>query len=162
QIKEFYARKNLNLTKERRKMAYLPSGAEVLKNNVGGAPGCYIKYENIELYCLPGVPTEMKDIFSRVIIPRLRSVVKNQIFEVKFQIFNCFESELAPYINEISRKHNKLYIKSHPEYKNKKGIVIHISGIGKGAEKEVTEVKESLQEIFTKNFPSIEIKEMLE
>jgi len=162
QIKEYYAKKNLHLTKERRKMGKLPNGAEVLKNNIGGAPGCYIKYEDIDMYCLPGVPTEMKDIFSSIIIPRLKMEARNQIYEIKFQIFNCFESELAPYLNEISKKYSKLYIKSHPEYKDIKGIVIHISGTGKNAKEEVTKVKDSLQEIFIANLPSIKIKEILE
>ncbi|MCK4844432.1 MAG: competence/damage-inducible protein A, partial [Candidatus Heimdallarchaeota archaeon] len=64
QVREYYKAKGLELTKERRKMANMPINSTVLDNKVGGAPGCLIQYEKIDIFCLPGVPSEMKDIFT--------------------------------------------------------------------------------------------------
>ncbi len=44
------------------KMATLPEGARVIRNDVGAAPGFIV--ENVLV--MPGVPAEMKDIFSKV------------------------------------------------------------------------------------------------
>jgi molybdenum cofactor synthesis domain-containing protein len=160
QIEEYYAKMDLNITKERRKMGFLPEEAEVLRNNVGGAPGCYFKFNDIDFYCLPGVPTEMKDIFANRIRSNLREKTKYELYEDKFQIFNCVESELAPFINEIKTSYQNLYIKSHPAYKDKKGIVIHISGTGEEGKEEVEKAKKKLQEIFLSNLSSVKIQEI--
>ncbi|MCG3221911.1 MAG: competence damage-inducible protein A [Candidatus Heimdallarchaeota archaeon] len=160
QIKDYYAKKNLNITKERRKMGFLPEGSEVLKNNVGGAPGCYFKHSDIDFYCLPGVPTEMKDIFTNYIRPSLKEKTKTELYEEKFQVFDCVESELAPFINEIKTNFQNLYIKSHPAYKDKKGVVIHISGTGEKGKEEVAYAKMKLQDAFLSNLSSISIQEL--
>ena len=60
------------MTKERRKMAFLPEGSLPLPNTVGTAPGVKIKEKTTEIYILPGVPTEMKSIFRNVITPLLK------------------------------------------------------------------------------------------
>ena len=80
QIKKYYSKRDLKLTKERRKMAFIPEGAKVLDNQVGGAPGCHVVYKEMDIYCLPGVPTEMKDIFNRHIFPYLRKQNEYQLF----------------------------------------------------------------------------------
>ncbi len=162
QIREFYSRKNADLTKERRKMAFLPIKSEVLRNYVGGAPSCYLNYLGTEIYCLPGVPTEMKDIFSRHIIPRLKEDNDRVLYEKKFQIFRSIESQLAPFILSVKDKFNELYIKSHPAYKDKEGIIIHISGLGEKAKSEVDAAVEELQTLIFENIPDIKIETLVE
>ncbi|AEA46942.1 competence/damage-inducible protein A [Archaeoglobus veneficus] len=46
-----------------RKMATLPEGSEVIKNDVGAAPGFIV--ENVAV--MPGVPREMENIFEKLI-----------------------------------------------------------------------------------------------
>ncbi|MHA2087743.1 MAG: competence/damage-inducible protein A, partial [Promethearchaeota archaeon] len=60
------------MTKERRKMAYLPQGSVPLPNTIGTAPGVKIKEENTQIFILPGVPTELKAMFRNVITPILK------------------------------------------------------------------------------------------
>ena len=157
QIEAYYSKINLQLTKERRKMSFLPAGSKVLTNSVGGAPGCYFSYGDIEFFCLPGVPTEMKDIFLTHILPYLREKDNHQLFEKKFQVLNCAESELAPYINEVKDNFPDLYIKSHPAYEGKVGIVIHVSCHGKSAEADVSKAIISLKDYFKNNLSNCEI-----
>jgi molybdopterin-biosynthesis enzyme MoeA-like protein len=162
QIIEYYQSKDAVLTKDRRKMSFMPIGSIVLKNHVGGAPSCYLSYKEIDIYCLPGVPTEMKDIFTRYIVPRLKEKNDLELYERKFQIFQSIESQLAPYILKIKNKFSNLYIKSHPAYKDKVGIVIHISGLGKDANTEVDQAIVELQEIIKENIPNIRIEPLVD
>ncbi|MBY9000000.1 MAG: competence damage-inducible protein A [Candidatus Heimdallarchaeota archaeon] len=162
QLETYYERRNLGLTKERRKMALFPEGATILSNSVGGAPGCHIEHEGMDIFSVPGVPPEMKDILLNHIIPILRAKVDNNLYELKFQLLNCIESELAPHIQTVKTYYPDLYIKSHPANKAKGGIVIHISGYGETAEKSVSKARKELQVLFKKEKPSIEIKEIKE
>ncbi len=162
QIKDFYELRNLSLTEDRVKMAYLPVKAIAFDNDVGSAPGCYFKYKEMNIYCLPGVPTEMKDIMNRHVIPQLKELNRSELFEKKFQIFGCAESQLAPFIKELKDEFEDLYIKSHPAYKDKQGIVIHISGVGDIAKTQVKTAIKKLRECFVNNFTEARVMDLEE
>jgi molybdenum cofactor synthesis domain-containing protein len=161
-IETYYNQRGLSLSKERRKMAKIPIGSTVLKNDIGGAPGCFLSFKDMSIFCLPGVPSEMKDIFTKRVAPLLKE--KNQVdfYEEKFQVLNCFESQLAPYINEVKGKFSELYIKSHPAHEYKAGIVIHISGVGGMQIEKVQQANKLLQELFQKHLPKIKIQSFTE
>ena len=53
------------LTPARKKMATIPVGSIPVHNPIGTAPGVRIEYQQTVIYCLPGVPKEMKAIFGR-------------------------------------------------------------------------------------------------
>lgn len=162
QIQRHYAKRGLTLTPERRKMAFLPQGARVLDNGVGGAPGCHLVYDGIDIFCLPGVPTEMKDIFNRHVFPYLSKKVNIPLFELKFSVGNCVESQIAPYINQVKDKFPDLYIKSHPAYKDHSDIVIHISGVGEDASFLVNKASEQLQQLLINHVPGIVVNSNME
>ncbi len=155
QLEVYYGKRNFKLSKERRKMALFPKGATILNNRVGGAPGCHIQYAGMDIFSVPGVPTEMEDILLNHVIPILNKKVENSLFELKFQILNCSESEIAPCINDVKSHFPDLYIKSHPAYKGKIGIVIHISGYGKKTESSICEAKAEMIELFKIKVPSL-------
>lgn len=56
-----------------RKQALVPSRAEVLHNANGTAPGMWMRGRRTVLVSLPGVPFEMKALFSEQVIPRIAS-----------------------------------------------------------------------------------------
>ncbi|MDP3939551.1 MAG: competence/damage-inducible protein A [Deltaproteobacteria bacterium] len=55
----------------RLKMARLPVGATPLANSVGSAPGVLVDLEGLPIFLLPGVPAEMKAIFTAEVAPRI-------------------------------------------------------------------------------------------
>jgi molybdenum cofactor synthesis domain-containing protein len=63
------------LTPQRQKMAILPSGAEMLPNRVGAAPGVWLETERGVLVCLPGVPSELQAIFEDHLEDRVRNLL---------------------------------------------------------------------------------------
>ena len=117
-IKEHYARRGLNqieLTPARLKMAKLPAGAEPVFNETGTAPGVRLVEGKTTVYCLPGVPTEMRGIFRGSVEPEIRKRLgKLHRKYVTMKLEGILESALAPMIAEELRKHPGAYIKSHP------------------------------------------------
>lgn len=61
-----------DLTPERRKMALLPRGAQMLPNGVGAAPGVWLEERRGTVVCLPGVPAELRTIFDEHVEKRIR------------------------------------------------------------------------------------------
>ncbi|MFQ5991507.1 MAG: competence/damage-inducible protein A [Nitrospiraceae bacterium] len=54
-----------------RRQALIPSGADVLANPVGSAPGFCLMWRGCLLCALPGVPAEAKGMFVESVLPRL-------------------------------------------------------------------------------------------
>jgi len=55
-----------------RRQALLPEMAKVLDNLIGTAPGCSLEIGQRILFCLPGVPVEMTELFELYVAPELR------------------------------------------------------------------------------------------
>ncbi len=67
-IEGFYKRKITQINKDQ---ALVPSKCTVLHNQVGTAPGMWMKHENTVFISLPGVPHEMKYLVENEIIPKI-------------------------------------------------------------------------------------------
>jgi len=102
------------LTRFRRKMATLPEGAEPLPNPIGTAPGVMSKVGRIRLVSLPGVPSEMKAIFTGSVIPILKASKAEVPKEVTVGLVGIIESALAPALDRMRKAFPGLYFKSHP------------------------------------------------
>jgi molybdenum cofactor synthesis domain-containing protein len=102
------------LTRFRRKMATLPEGAKPLPNPVGTAPGVTVKVGVTRLVSLPGVPSEMKAIFTGSVIPMLKDSNGEAPKEVSIGLVGIIESALAPALDHTRRAFPGLYFKSHP------------------------------------------------
>ena len=117
-IKRHYSKRglqNLELTPARVKMARLPVGAEPVPNELGTAPGVRVVAAKTVVYCLPGVPLEMRGIFRRSVEPEVRKKLgKMHRRYIRLRLEGVFESTLAPLISGELRSHPGAYIKSHP------------------------------------------------
>ncbi|MFW9818136.1 MAG: competence/damage-inducible protein A [Candidatus Thorarchaeota archaeon] len=101
------------MTKEREKMAYLPTGSTPLPNTVGTAPGVKIIEGETIIFILPGVPAELKSMFRNIIKPILKKE-KGSFVEKGFKFMGIGESQIAPYITKLEEKYPQLWIKTHP------------------------------------------------
>ncbi len=104
-----------DITESRRKMARIPEGAVALDNRVGGAPGVRLETDRCVVFCLPGVPSELKSIFEASVRPWLESAAPLKYYQriVLFPIRD--ETVFAPYIKRAMRRHPGVYIKSMPK-----------------------------------------------
>lgn len=115
-VEEHYRRLEARpkLTKYRTKMARLPAQALPLKNPVGTAPGVKLEKSGTTIFCLPGVPAEMKAIFQSSITAFLASFTTSRPVELQFKIAGIIESALAPILDKARKAYPGLYFKSHP------------------------------------------------
>jgi len=112
------------LTPHRIKMAMLPKGAKPLENEVGSAPGVLLKFKKTRIVCLPGVPSELENIFVKRVKPILeKSVKKIHIADRWLLIKGIPESTLAPKIDEVRSRFPPVYIKSHPKREEGKSVI---------------------------------------
>lgn len=123
------------LTDARRKMASIPVGAIPLDNQVGGAPGVMIHERGATIFCLPGVPSELKFIFENSLIPWVRKRVKRKFYERIVEFGMHDESMFAPAIDVVMKKHPGVYIKSMPKtYGTSKTLQVWVSASGNDIE----------------------------
>ena len=70
-VEAFFKARKFPLTPSNQKQALLPAGADCLINTVGTAPGFQLKIEGCEVFFLPGVPFEMRQMLANEVMPRL-------------------------------------------------------------------------------------------
>lgn len=117
-IKEHYARRNLpdiEITPARKKMAILPIGAEPVRNKTGTAPGVRLVVGGTTVFCLPGVPSEMKAIFRDSVEPLIsKKLGRLHRTYISLKLEGIYESAIAPLIQKELKSYPGAYIKSHP------------------------------------------------
>jgi nicotinamide-nucleotide amidase len=135
-LKKSYARPKRRLASSdntlndaRLKMAKIPRGSVPIQNPIGSAPSIYVEVKRgtetvarkggtTSIVCLPGVPKEMKAIFARNILPRIKDSVNNFCFvESMLKTVGVSESMLASTLSRIvdSYPTNDIYLKTHPK-----------------------------------------------
>ncbi|HZB79721.1 MAG TPA: molybdopterin-binding protein [Nitrososphaera sp.] len=156
-LKRSYERRNLHyeLTGFRLKMATIPEGSTPIQNPVGSAPAVMEQVENVSIFCLPGVPSEMQAIFEEYILPQIKkSVGKFVAEELNYNTRGLTEAMIAPVLIKIVQSHpkNMIYLKTHPRgYYRKKTPQIKIQLISRGNnEKEVKNRLATISKIIEK------------
>jgi molybdenum cofactor synthesis domain-containing protein len=100
-------------TEARHKLALLPRGARSLPNPLGTAPGVEIEHDATRIYCLPGVPAELKAIFNESIVPTLRRRFTLGTWVEAELVVRCQdEAQVAAPLREVADRHPETYIKS--------------------------------------------------
>jgi nicotinamide-nucleotide amidase len=101
------------LNQAREKMAWLPVGAIPLHNPVGTACGVMLKKRNSTIVSLPGIPSELKSIFTTSLQPFLRETFGGGMSEVRTVNVQCNDETLIePVMRRVTDAHPRVYIKS--------------------------------------------------
>ncbi len=121
------------LTPPRMKMAMLPRGAKPLENEVGTAPGVLLRSRRSWIICLPGVPSELQDIFLKRVRPLLEGRIKKVVTADRWiHLRGVPESDLAPRIDKLRSKAPEVYIKSHPEKREGTSFIrVYLKAVGR-------------------------------
>jgi nicotinamide-nucleotide amidase len=137
-------------TTSRRKMAFLPENSVPLDNIVGGAPGVRIDEKKTTIFCLPGVPKELKSIFDNSVMKWFEKMSKAKYFEKVVEFGERDESVFAPYIDRVMKKFPSVYIKSMPKtYGTSNVLRVWVSARGDNLA-ELQEVVSSAIELLSK------------
>jgi nicotinamide-nucleotide amidase len=150
-LRKSHSRSELNyeLTEARLKMAKIPEGSAPIENPVGSAPGVAEQAGATRIFCLPGVPSEMKAIFEKHVLPLIKESVGSFVMkEVNYSVRDVTETMMAPALSKIVGSHPRdaIYLKTHPRgYYRKKTPQIRVQLISRGSDKK--EVKKRLSTI---------------
>lgn len=135
QVRAKYVSMGLPITPARIKMANLPVGAYPIINPLGTAPGILAVSGRSTIYALPGVPTEMRAMFSQTILPAAASSAEDFFSERSLTLEGIPESSLSPILDNWRRSNPWIYIKSHPRGKEAvPTLEMHLSAMGKDLE----------------------------
>ncbi len=142
------------LTPEREKMAIIPENAMPIRNDVGTAPGVYIKIDKNVYIIVPGVPREAESIMANI-INKIR--LNNFVYcDRSFEVSGVMESILAPFVKKLMEEYgNAVYIKTHPKGNEVKSPILEIevtaSGKNKNIESTVDEVIDKIKKHINEN-----------
>ncbi len=91
-MKTYFERAGLEFTDNNIKQAYLPESGETFQNSAGTAPGFALSRNGKTVICMPGVPREMKTMFSECVRPYLMKLTDAHIFSRSVKVFGIGES----------------------------------------------------------------------
>ena len=161
-IRKSYAVRKLHyeLTEARLKMARIPEGSTPIQNLVGSAPAVMEQAGGTKIFCLQGVPSEMKAIFEKHIMPLVKEGVGKFVAkEINYDVRGVTEAMIAPALARIVGSHPKdaIYLKTHPKgYYRKKTPQIRVQLISRGNdEKEVKKRLDSIAKTIEKEVASL-------
>jgi nicotinamide-nucleotide amidase len=110
QIRTMFERWQRELSESNLVQALIPRGCEVVPNPCGSAPGIRFSGDRSELFALPGVPTEMRNMFRAAVVPVVDALTSGTGgYETKLQCFGISEARIGELLGDLmSRGRNPL------------------------------------------------------
>lgn len=98
EIQEYYKKRNRACSESVLQMATLPAIASAITNPCGSAPAFSITKNGHTLFCFPGVPRELKELFAQEILPILP---QRKYIPLSVGCFGAGESTLMKLLHNI-------------------------------------------------------------
>lgn len=140
---------NYELNHTRLKMAMIPAGSTPIQNPVGSAPSVLIEIANktTKIICLPGIPKELKAVFSENILPQIKKIISDfYIVHSYYETIGVSEAMLAPTLSSIVDTYpsDSIYVKTHPQgYTSDNKPRLRIQIISKGKDRSKVQIRYS-------------------
>lgn len=105
--------------------ATLPASAQALLNPVGTASGLIFQKEQKQVIVLPGVPSEMREIFDGQVLPLLqkRSKKEQREFRRSLSFFQKMESQVDPVLRDLHERYPNVEFGIYP---NQGTLQVHL------------------------------------
>jgi nicotinamide-nucleotide amidase len=101
-VQTIFQKRGISIPQINKNQAEVPKDFTPLSNIYGTAPGLYYEEGNKSFFALPGVPLEMKYLFTEQIIPTLDNRYKHTKLLMKtFHTFGIPESAIAELLTEV-------------------------------------------------------------
>lgn len=133
-ILNFFNNVNRNMSSNNKKQARKPQGSEFITNDIGTAPGIFIKKDNKKIIMLPGPPREMNLMFNKYVFPLLEE--NYHIVMESVNMVGIGESALEIELLSFDFDKEDIMINTYA----KEGT-IEIKIIGRGKDRELVENK---------------------
>lgn len=146
-IMDFYATRHVEMTENNRRQARVFKDSIVLENLVGMAPGNIITYQNRTWIFLPGVPREMKQLFTDGVLPYLKQKNGEMVIESTVLRFSGIgESSLEDKLSKLIQEQNNPTIAPLAQ---KDGVIIRVSAKARTTEEAWTMINTVKQRILS-------------
>ena len=112
-----------DMTEGNLRMARIPAApAHVFRNRRGMAPGVVYEIESKRIFVLPGVPMEMKGIFTEELEPQfLAGGSAAAVRELRFTF--AVEARFYPLMRELEERYPDVSIGSYPNFETKELVI---------------------------------------
>ncbi len=106
-LKGYFESRNMEMTENNVKQAYMPEDSIILENKVGTAPGAIIENEKTgkAVAILPGPPREMKPMFENGVVPYLESLSDCHFISKNVNIFGMGESKVESILIDMMKSY---------------------------------------------------------
>ncbi len=131
-IEAFFNAHRRPLSPANKKQALLPAGADCLINTVGTAPGFQLKIEGCQMFFMPGVPSEMRQMMDAEVLPRLIELLgqSRSVRLVKtLSTFGLTESATAEHLQGFEQRFGDIKLGFRVKFPE-----IHVKLYGNGAD----------------------------
>lgn len=135
-----------------------PEMARLFSNPIGSAPALLLKKGKKTLIALPGVPREMKEIFTKDLLPFIEKKfpLKNKIYSFDFYFYALKEEDVDHVVREIVQQEPALDIGVYPFFPTL-GVTFSVDAKDeKEAQKKIEKAKQRLLASFKENLYSTE------
>ena len=102
QIRAFFENRRWPFSRFNQIQAMIPATGRAIENTCGTAPGIYVEIHGTPCYSLPGVPFEMKTMFTRDVLPNVSAAAAGRVWRCRR--LNCYgagESEIGARIKDL-------------------------------------------------------------
>jgi nicotinamide-nucleotide amidase len=109
-IEKFFIAINRPMVEKNKIQAFLPAGTSEIENDLGTAPGIFYQGNKKIIASFPGVPSEMKQMFDKSILPRLKKFSQGDVIITrKIRCIGAGESAIAEMMGDMmNRQRNPL------------------------------------------------------
>jgi nicotinamide-nucleotide amidase len=139
------------LPRTNEQQADVPEGASILTNRHGSAPGIWLEDERGWVAMLPGVPREMRGMFTEELLPRVRERAAaggaaTVVLSRTVRTTSIAESALADLITPVASRHTDVSLAYLPHWP---GVDLRVTARGdaREAERAVTSAVATLREV---------------
>jgi len=110
-VRRLFARRKREMPKQNEIQAMFPVGSRIIPNPNGTAPGIDLEQARAgrlpaRLFCLPGVPAEMREMWEQTVASQLRALGAGQrmICQRKIKCFGAGESQIESMLPDLIRR----------------------------------------------------------
>ncbi len=131
EVEAFFTKRGLTMPERNAKQAWLIPSAEALPNPVGTAPGWFVQTNGKVIVSMPGVPREMKRMWSEQAAPRIGAKLSGRSYSsVTLKTIGLGESALEDLIVDLVAKTNPIVA----TYAKDDGVHVRVVGIANDEE----------------------------
>jgi nicotinamide-nucleotide amidase len=126
-VETFFRNRGLSMPERNAKQAWLIPSAQPLPNPVGTAPGWFVENDGKVIIAMPGVPREMKRMWTEQAAPRIGRMLSGRSYSsVTIKTIGIGESALVEAIADLVAKTNPIVA----TYAKDDGVHVRVVGIG--------------------------------